>query len=54
MKQCHLTVSEEKHREVRIMGTKRCVTDKNVAEEAIELYMLKYRLTDFVRDIKRK
>jgi len=40
-------------REIDIMATLKAISMRNLVEEAIELYKIKYRLTDRVEDFKR-
>jgi len=53
-KQDHFVTDEDTHREVTIMSTIKGVSMKDVVREGVELYKLKHRLTDRVRDFDRK
>ena len=46
-------IRKDTKRELEIMATLKAISMRNLVEEAIELYKIKYRLTDRVEDFKR-
>ena len=52
-KQEHFVTDKDTHRTVDIMATLKGISMKDVIQEAVELYKIKYRLADRVEDFKR-
>ena len=53
LKFTQMYIRKDTLREIDIMATLKAISMRNLVEEAIELYKIKYRLTDRVEDFKR-